>query len=110
MLDACFSSKFRSKLGAATLYLAIALFVVHLGLTEVAAWMPGWSQMPLLSNPINAIYTPFSVLLIYEGYLLIYYLRRSTTIYIGKQYEIMALILIRGLFKDLSQTNLRVAN
>jgi len=80
MLDACFSSKFRSKLGAATLYLAIALFVVHLGLTEVAAWMPGWSQMPMLSNPINAmlsnpinaIYTPFSVLLIYEGYFLAY--------------------------------------
>ena len=72
MLDACFSFKFRSKLGAATLYLAIALFVVHLGLTEVAAWMPGWSQMPMLSNPINAIYTPFSVLLIYEGYFLAY--------------------------------------
>lgn len=110
MLDVCFTSKFRSKIGAATLYMAIALFVVHLILTEVAAWMPGWSQWPLLANPINAIYTPFSVLLIYEGYLLIYYLRRSTTIYIGKQYEIMALILIRGIFKDLSQSNLRLAN
>jgi hypothetical protein len=38
------------------------------------------------------MYTPFSVLLFDEVYLLVYYLRRSTTIYIGKQYEIIALM------------------
>ena len=56
----------------------------------------------LFTNPIAAIYTPFSFILIYEVYLLIYYLPKSITVYIGKQYEIMTLILIRRLFKDLS--------
>jgi hypothetical protein len=56
----------------------------------------------LLTNPIAAIYTPFSFILIYEVYLLIYYLPRSITVYIGKQYEIITLILIRRIFKDLS--------
>jgi hypothetical protein len=57
----------------------------------------------LLSNPISAIYTPFSFILIYEVYLLVYYLPKSTTIYIGKQYEIISLIIIRRIFKDLSK-------
>ncbi|MFN5422577.1 MAG: hypothetical protein ACK5AO_04865 [bacterium] len=62
----------------------------------------------LLASPINAIYTPFSFLLVYEAYLLLYYLPQSTTIYIGKQYEIITLILIRGIFKDI--THLDLAN
>ncbi|TDE07022.1 hypothetical protein [Flavobacterium sandaracinum] len=57
----------------------------------------------LLSNPISAIYTPFSFILIYEVYLLVYYLPKSTTIYIGKQYEIITLIIIRRIFKDLTK-------
>lgn len=57
----------------------------------------------LLNNPISAIYTPFSFILIYEVYLLVYYLPKSTTIYIGKQYEIITLIIIRRIFKDLTK-------
>jgi hypothetical protein len=60
----------------------------------------------LLTNPIAAIYTPFSFILVYEVYLLIYYLPKSTSIYISKQYEIIALIIIRRLFKDLSDLSL----
>ena len=64
----------------------------------------------LLADPISAIYTPFSILLVYEAYLLIYYLRRSTTLYIAKQYEVIALILIRGLFKDMAVLDLGAFN
>jgi hypothetical protein len=39
-------------------------------------------------------------------YLLIYYLPKSTSTYISKQYEIIALIIIRRLFKDLSGLSL----
>lgn len=60
----------------------------------------------LLSNPIAAIYTPFSFILIYEIYLLIYYLPRSITTYISKQYEIITLIVIRRIFKDISSISL----
>ena len=35
--------------------------------------------------------------------MLVYYLPKSTSIYIGKQYEIVTLIVIRRIFKDLSQ-------
>ena len=42
----------------------------------------------------------------YEVYLVIYYLPRSITTYIGKQYEIITLIVIRRLFKDLSELKL----
>ena len=57
----------------------------------------------LLTSPIAAIYTPFSFILVYEVYLLVYYLPKSTTTYIGKQYEIITLIVIRRVFKDLSK-------
>lgn len=56
----------------------------------------------LLNNPISAIYTPFSFILIYEIYLLIYYLPRSISTYISKQYEIITLIVIRRIFKNIS--------
>lgn len=62
----------------------------------------------LLNNPIAAIYTPFSFILIYEVYLLVYYLPKSTTIYIGKQYEIITLIIIRRIFKDLTKLEFNV--
>ncbi|MDZ7807160.1 MAG: hypothetical protein U5K71_08585 [Gracilimonas sp.] len=55
-----------------------------------------------LSNPISALYTPFSFILFYEVYLLIYYLPRSFSVSIAKQYEIVSLILIRRIFKDIS--------
>ncbi|MBC7569537.1 MAG: hypothetical protein H7319_07375, partial [Spirosoma sp.] len=60
------------------------------------------SYSDLFTNPIAAIYTPFSFILTYEVYLLVYYLPKSTTTYIGKQYEIITLILIRRAFKDLA--------
>ena len=60
----------------------------------------------LFVNPISAIYTPFSFILIYEAFLLIYYLPRSFTTSIAKQFEIMSLILIRKIFKDIPDVNL----
>ena len=63
-------------------------------------------QDRLFVNPISAIYTPFSFILIYEAYLLIYFLPRSFTTSIAKQFEIMSLILIRKIFKDIPNVNL----
>ena len=60
----------------------------------------------LLSSPISAIYTPFSFILIHEIYQLIYYLPRYISVYISKQYEIITLIIIRRIFKDISNLNL----
>ena len=59
----------------------------------------------LLNNPISAVYTPFSFILVYEIYLLIYYLPRSISTYISKQFEIITLIVIRRIFKKISDIN-----
>lgn len=105
-----FTYNFRKTLGKYALYAAILSFVVHLLLHLLRQYIPGGMQARLLADPINAIYTPFSILLVYEAYLMIYYLRRSTTLYIAKQYEVIALILIRGLFKDMAVLDLGMTN
>lgn len=104
-----FTHQFRKSIGRYALYLAIFSFIVHLILHLFRAYIPGGMEAALLRDPTSAIYTPFSILLVYEAYLMIYYLRRSTTIYIAKQYEVIALILIRGLFKDMAVLDLKVA-
>jgi hypothetical protein len=89
--------------------LAIISFLLHLMLiaaTELGWLSSGQQQGKFLSNPIGAIYTPFSFILVYEVYLLVYYLPKSISIYIGKQYEIITLIVIRRIFKDLANLDL----
>ncbi len=98
------SEKLKKKSEVVIVYIAIISFLMHLlliGLVNLN-FISVNDQSKLLTNPISAIYTPFSFILIYEVYLLLYYLPRSTSIYIGKQYEIISLIVIRRIFKDLS--------
>ncbi len=90
------------------LWIALLSFIIHLLLIGLIHFNIVNINEPsnLLKNPIAAIYTPFSFILVYEVYLLIYYLPKSTSTYISKQYEIIALIIIRRLFKDLSDLSL----
>ncbi len=102
------SEKNKEKSERIILWVAIMSFIVHLVIIVLVNFniisIDGPSN--LLKNPIAAIYTPFSFILIYEVYLLIYYLPKSTSIYVSKQYEIITLIIFRRLFKDLSDLNL----
>jgi uncharacterized membrane protein (DUF373 family) len=103
--QAFFSEKTRKKSEVVIVSIAIISFILHLlviGLVDSHILQVGDSSK-LLTNPTAAIYTPFSFILIYEVYLLVFYLPKSTSIYIGKQYEIITLIIIRRVFKDLSQ-------
>lgn len=88
--------------------IAIISFVIHLLLIALVdfGWLKMGDSYSLLINPIAAIYTPFSFILVYEVYLLVFYLPKSITIYIGKQYEIITLIIVRRIFKDLSKLEL----
>jgi hypothetical protein len=88
--------------------IAIASFLIHLAVIFLVdfGFIKINNPSELLTHPIVAIYTPFSFILLYEVYLLIYYLPKSLTIYVSKQYEIMTLIIIRRLFKDLSNLTL----
>lgn len=107
-LDRLFLSESSKKtIEHVILILAITSFVVHLFFIYFAELFPFLNPYsPLLSSPIAAVYTPFSFILVYEVYLLVYYLPRSITTYISKQYEIISLIIIRRLFKDLANLKL----
>ncbi|NNJ88792.1 MAG: hypothetical protein HKP53_05275 [Eudoraea sp.] len=88
--------------------IAIISFLLHLTLILIKDFIPGGLPFTsdLFNNPIAAIYTPFSFILVYEVYLLVYYLPKSISLYISKQYEIITLVIIRRIFKDLSNLDL----
>ncbi len=102
------SKKTKEKSERVILWIALVSFIIHLLMIGLTHFNIITINEPsnLLKNPIAAIYTPFSFILVYEVYLLIYYLPKSTSTYISKQYEIIALIIIRRLFKDLSDLSL----
>ena len=89
--------------------LALAGFLIHLGLIFAEKYL-GFdifiSKTNLTSNPISALYTPFTFILIYEAFLLIYYLPRSFTTSVAKEFEIISLVIIRKIFKDIPELNL----
>jgi len=104
-----FSEQAIKKFEKYILYLASIGFVIHLiiillnnyNIIELSIVGPD-----LFSNPISALYTPFSFILVYEAFLLIYYIPRSFTTAVGKQYQIMSLIVIRKIFKDIPLVDL----
>jgi hypothetical protein len=102
------SEEIRKKFEVIIVRVAILSFLIHLLLIKLVDWnlIDFGNYTQLLNNPIAAIYTPFSFILVYEVYLLLFFLPKSITVYIGKQYEIITLILIRRIFKDLSKLEL----
>jgi hypothetical protein len=108
VFDKLLSEHTREKTEKIILQIAIFSFFIHLAIIYFLKF--DFIEFPinseLLKNPISAAYTPFSFILIYEVYLLIYYLPKSFTTYITKQYEIITLIIIRKLFKDLAALEL----
>jgi hypothetical protein len=100
------SEKRKEQVEKTTLVIAIVSYLIHLliiflntqGIIEI--------EQKFFKNPIAAIYTPFSFILIFEVFLLVYHLPKSITAYIGKQYEIITLIVIRKIFKDLAYLEL----
>ncbi|MDC0506803.1 hypothetical protein OAN56_02655 [Flavobacteriaceae bacterium] len=104
-----FSEKIIKKFEKYILYLASLGFVIHLSIILLNNYnlielsVVGTN---LFSNPISALYTPFSFILVYEVFLLIYYIPRSFTTAVGKQYQIMSLIVIRKIFKDIPLVDL----
>jgi len=104
-----FSENNLKKFEKFILFFATIGFIIHLGLILLnnnGLLNLSIGEDTLLQNPISAIYTPFSFILVYEAFLLIYYLPRSFTTSVGKQYEIISLILIRKIFKDIPDVNL----
>ena len=99
-----FADSVRKKVENLILILAGFGFIIHLLLIllkEIDLIKVTELNQELLNDPISAIYTPFSLILVYEVYLLLFYLPRSFTSCISKQFEIISLIVIRKIFKDI---------
>lgn len=85
-------------------YLAVAGFLLHLALIFLTHTLP---LLPFLSsligpNYLAAIYTPFSLILFFEVLMLVLTIPESTTHALGTQFEIISLITLRNVFKDLA--------
>ncbi len=106
--DRIFSENNRKKIESFTIWSATIGFIFHLSLVLLNnnSIINIGNESLLLTNPISAIYTPFSIILYYEIFLLIFYLPRSFTTSILKQFEIISLIVIRRIFYDIPKLDL----
>lgn len=104
--DRCNSDKQKGRLEIWTVRFAVGGFLVHLALIALARSVPQLNEGILENldrNYLHAVYTPFSFILFYEVLLLVFALPQSHTTSIGMQYEILSLIVIRGVFKDIGE-------
>ena len=112
IFNGIFSENNRKKIESFTIWSASIGFIFHLSLVLLNnnSIINIGNESLLLTNPISAIYTPFSIILYYEIFLLIFYLPRSFTTSILKQFEIISLIVIRRIFYDIPKLDLESNN
>lgn len=82
----------------------VIVFAVGLLLVETRRlpWLPSDAAARLPSNHFEAILLPFTLLLLAEVISLVFALAESVASAVGKQLEIMSLILVRQSFKELT--------
>lgn len=82
----------------------IAFFLLALGAIELnrQGWAPSWMSWFSYTSHFEAVNLAFGFVLILEVISLIFILPCSLSKAVGKQFEILALILMRGTFKQLS--------
>jgi hypothetical protein len=105
--DLIFSDRNKAALRTLAIRLSIAGFVVHLLLIFLSRTL---AQPPLIvaaagRNYLAAISTPFNFILFYEVLTLIAALPASTTRSIASQFEIVSLIFIRDVFRDIARAS-----
>ncbi|MEM6794181.1 MAG: hypothetical protein AAF725_09365, partial [Acidobacteriota bacterium] len=105
LFDRLFTEKKSAALEHGIVWLAVSGFAVHIGLIFLSRRLePADGPLSLLgTNYLAALYTPFSFILFYEVLLLIASIPRSTTGSLGRQYEIISLIVLRNVFKDIAE-------
>jgi hypothetical protein len=108
MYDIIFKEENIRKVERAIINCALVGFLVHLLLIFIAKHVaidsPMLAQLP--SSYLKAIYTPFSIILFYEVLTLVVILPKSIVVFIGKQFEIITLIVIRSFFHDIADYDL----
>jgi hypothetical protein len=105
--DWLFSDAHTSRLKTLAVSVSVAGFAIHLVFIFLARSL---SHPPLLiaeagQDYLSAISTPFNFILFYEVLALIGTLAASTTQSIAGQFEIVSLIFIRDVFRDIARAN-----
>lgn len=90
-----------------TLYFAILGFIFHLLYIFLINNFEPFSYLSSgkRESYLAAIYTPFSILLFYEVFLLVIIIPNSTSAFVGKQFEIISLITLRSFFHDIAEVD-----
>ena len=106
VFDLFMGEETEDRIRKAAIVLAVAGFFLHIGLWALATTgrisITGESS-ELVSSPLSSLYTPFSILLVYEVYQLIRAIPDSFSSSVGKQYEIATLLVVRDILKRLSE-------
>ena len=104
LFDCLHDSPKKDLLDTCVVNLAAVGFLGHLLLVAVVNMLPETPQTifeGLDRSLLHAVYTPFSIILFYEVILLVFALADSHTGEVAKQYQIVSLIVVRRVFKDI---------
>jgi hypothetical protein len=103
--DLYFNTKNVRKLELLILRFAVFAFLVHLILIFLGNNFLYFKN--LQHSYLKAIYTPFSFILFYEVFLLVIIIPKSISEFVGKQFEVITLITLRGFFHDIADLDLK---
>ena len=101
--DKYFNAKNVRKVELSILRVAVFAFLVHLFIIFLGNNFLYFKS--LQHSYLKAIYTPFSFILFYEVFLLVIIIPKSISEFVGKQFEIIALITLRSFFHDIADIN-----
>ena len=104
-----FGETFDAFLRSWVLKLSVVGFAGHLmlwGFVNFGVVAVDNARASLVGSPLAALYTPFSILLAYEMYELIRAIPSSFSVSVGKQFEVVTLLIVRDIFKKLSLVDL----
>ena len=106
VFELCMGDEAEERIRKAAIVFAVVGFFVHIGfwaLDSTGRISITGEAAELVSSPLSSLYTPFSILLVYEVYQLIRTIPDSFSSSVGKQYEIATLLVVRDILKRLSE-------
>lgn len=106
VFELCMGDEAEERIRKAAIVFAVVGFFVHIGfwaLDNTGRISITGEAAELVSSPLSSLYTPFSILLVYEVYQLIRAIPDSFSSSVGKQYEIATLLVVRDILKRLSE-------
>ena len=104
LFDFLLSFESQKFVGRFLVPVALVSFILHILIIALGNCVTNLSFLCQIAgtNYLSAIYTPFSIILFYEIFEMVIVLPQSVTSFMAKQYEVVSLIILREVFKDIS--------